>query len=166
MTLPMALTRAIFRCRLKRGCESIASVMISCMNDRQAPRWTYSTCSGCARPSPTCIMPTLSRYSQKSIRLGSEHNLLRYARRKTFRCWICGLSSVGISSIGPSKLVDLVVKARAVMSYCKSFLYTMLTTAGIRALTYFEPVMRAFISSVASCQYEWGGVKRCLKRKG
>ena len=109
----------------------------------------YSTWRGCARPNPTCIMPTLSRYSQKSIRLGSEHSLLRYARKNALRCWICGLSSVGISSIGPSKLVDLVVNARAVMSYCSSFLYTILTTAGIRALTYFDPVIKALISSTA-----------------
>ena len=51
-----------------------------------------------------------------------------------------------VSSIGPSKLVDRVLKARAVMSYCKSFLYTMLTTAGISALMYLEPVSRASMS--------------------
>jgi hypothetical protein len=39
-----------------------------------------------------------------------------------FLCSTCGLFSSGCSSSGPSKLVLRVVKARAVMSYCRSFL--------------------------------------------
>ena len=38
------------------------------------------------------------------------------------------------------------MKARAVMSYCSSFLYTMFTTAGIRVRIIFEPVARASMS--------------------
>ena len=48
--------------------------------------------------------------------------------------------------MGPSYDVDRVEKARAVMSYCRSFLYTMLTMAGISALMYFAPVTRASMS--------------------
>lgn len=92
--------------------------------------------------------PTLSKYSQNSNFDGSLHSLLRYALRNIFLCRICGLFSSGWSSSGPSKLVLLVVKALAVMSYCRSFLYTMLTTAGMRALMYFEPVIRASMSSI------------------
>jgi hypothetical protein len=39
------------------------------------------------------------------------------------------------------------------MSYCKSFLYTMLTTAGIRAFTYLAPVTSASISPVRPSQH-------------
>jgi hypothetical protein len=34
------------------------------------------------------------------------------------------------------------------MSNCKSFLYTMFTTAGMRAWMYFAPVVRASMSPV------------------
>ena len=90
--------------------------------------------------------PTLSRYSQNSICVGSEHSLIKYAFRNIFRCRICGLSSLSAASMGPSKLVLLVWNARAVISYCKSFLYTILTTAGIRALMYLAPETRASTS--------------------
>ena len=97
--------------------------------------------------------PTLSKYSQNSIFFGSEQSLIKYPRRNFFLCRIWGLFSSGCLSNGPSKLVLRVSNARAVISYCKSFLYTMLTIAGTRAFMYLAPFISASISPITSCQH-------------